>query len=84
MASFEVTLLDGAVEWIHEADAYQQEGQMTTIFRTSAGRATVDSWSVRVASFRTSDIRSVRRVEAPATAEAGSRAAQAALAHLPR
>ena len=36
---------------------------MTTFFRTSSDRQVVDCWSVRLASFRTSEIVAVRRVE---------------------
>ncbi len=61
MASYEVTLRDRSVERIDDADAYQQEGPMTTFFRTASGRQVVDSWSVRLASFRTTEIMAVRR-----------------------
>ena len=50
------------IELIEGADAYQQEGPLTTFFRTSPGRSLVDSWSTRLASFRTADIRSVKLV----------------------
>lgn len=63
MAQFEVTLRDRSVEWVGDADAYQQEGPMTTFFRTE-GRVTVDSWSTRVASVRTADVLLIRRAEA--------------------
>jgi hypothetical protein len=63
---FDVTLRDGSVEHVTDADAYQQEGTMTTFFRTE-GRRTVDCWSVRMASFRTDQILAVRR-HADATA----------------
>ena len=62
MAHFEVTLRDRTVESVGDADAYQQEGPMTTFFRTE-GRATVDSWSTRVASVRTADVLLIRRDE---------------------
>ena len=71
MASFEVTLRDRIVEWVHDADAYQQEGQLTTFFRSGRGRAALDSWSTRVASFRTSEVLIVHRVEAPDAAAPG-------------
>lgn len=61
MAVFAVTLSDRTVEHIDGADAYQQEGQMTTFFATR--REVIDSWSTRLASFRTSEILSVRRLE---------------------
>lgn len=63
MACFEVTLRDRTVETVGEADAYQQEGPMTTFFLTGDGRSTVDSWSTRVASVRTADVLLIRRSE---------------------
>ncbi len=61
MTSYEVTLTDRTVERIDGADAYAQEGQMTTFFRRDGGRAVVDSWATRIASFRTSEILIIRR-----------------------
>jgi len=61
-AMFEVTLRDRTRELIDGADAYRQEGQMTTFFRHGEGRQVVDCWSTRVASFRTSEILIVRRL----------------------
>lgn len=66
MACFEVTLRDRTVESVGDADAYQQEGPMTTFFRTD-GRSTVDSWSTRVASVRTADVLLIRRAAGPAS-----------------
>jgi hypothetical protein len=65
MARYEVTLKDRTVEVIDEADAYQQEGPMTTFFATGPGRQVVDCWSDRLASFRTSEIMIIRRVDGP-------------------
>lgn len=70
MPYFELTLHDGTVEAVREANAYQQEGPMTTFFRCGNGRDVIDAWSTRVASFRTSDLRAVRRIEAAATPHA--------------
>ncbi len=65
--SFEVLLLDESAELIDGADTYRQEGPLTTFFHTAPGRAVVDAWSERIASFRTTEIRRIRRVdEAPA------------------
>lgn len=64
MPTFEVVLRDGGSELLEGADAYQQEGPMTTFFRCGPGRETIDSWSTRVASFRTADVVVVRRREA--------------------
>ena len=52
----------GHREVIDGADAYQQEGPLTTFFRTAPGRAVIDCWSTRLASFRTADIRVIRYV----------------------
>ncbi|HEX4820748.1 MAG TPA: hypothetical protein VFV00_11130 [Acidimicrobiales bacterium] len=60
---FEVTLRDRTRELIEGADAYGQEGQMTTFFRHGEGREVVDCWSTRIASFRTSEVLIIRRVE---------------------
>ena len=65
MPAYEITLKDQAHECIDGADAYAQEGQLTTFFRTASPRQVVDCWSVRLASFRTSEILAVRRVEGP-------------------
>jgi hypothetical protein len=63
MARFEVTLRDRTTEEVGDADAYQQEGPMTTFFRTGDG-GRVDSWSTRVASVRTADVLLIRRASA--------------------
>jgi hypothetical protein len=62
MPQFEVSLRERS-ELIEGADAYQQEGPMTTFFRCGPGRDAIDAWSVRVASFRTADIVAIRRHE---------------------
>jgi len=61
---YEVTTADGTTEVIAGADTYQQEGPLTTFFRTEPGRRVIDCWSVRLASFRTSEVVRIRRVEA--------------------
>ncbi|MCP3853776.1 MAG: hypothetical protein GY745_23480 [Actinomycetia bacterium] len=63
MPTFEITLVDRSTELIGGADAYQQEGQLTTFFRTGSSRDVVDSWSTRIASYRTSEILAIRRLE---------------------
>ena len=62
--TFELTFIDGRAEIIAGADTYEQEGPMTTFFH-SEGRRYVDSWSSRVASFRTIDVARVRRLDVP-------------------
>ena len=63
MVAYEITLRDQRVERIDGADAYAQEGQLTTFFRTDPDRRVVDCWSVRLASFRTTEVMAVRRLE---------------------
>jgi len=63
MSDFQITLKDRSLERIEGADAYQQEGQMTTFFQTGSGRNTVDTWSTRIASFRTSEVVIIRRLD---------------------
>ncbi len=63
MSTYEVTLKDRTVEVVEGADAYQQEGQMTTFFAVDGGRRVVDCWSMRLASFRTSEVVIIRRIE---------------------
>jgi hypothetical protein len=64
MPTFELTLRDRSVVTVDGADAYQPEGSMTTFFRRGNGREVIDSWSTRIASFRTADLLAVRRREA--------------------
>ena len=63
MSSYQVMLKDRSVERIEGADAYQQEGQMTTFFCTGSGRNVVDTWSTRIARFRTSEVVVIRRLD---------------------
>ena len=74
MPTFEVILRDGTVEIVDGADAYQQEGPMTTFFRRGDGRDVIDSWGTRMASFRTADLLVVRRHDAVAASRPPSRA----------
>lgn len=62
MSSYQITMKDRTMERIEGADAYQQEGQMTTFFQTGSGSSVVDTWSTRIASFRTSEVVVIRRL----------------------
>ena len=64
MPAYDITLDDHSIQRIDHADAYQQEGPLTTFFSTRDGRGVVDSWSTRLASFRTASIVAIR-IEAP-------------------
>ena len=61
MALYAVTLLDETIDVVEGADAYQQEGPLTTFFAFTGGREVIDSWSRRLASYRTADIAAIRR-----------------------
>ncbi|MEZ5376738.1 MAG: hypothetical protein R2733_09535 [Acidimicrobiales bacterium] len=63
-----VELASGGEITVVGANAYQPEGPMTTFFATGSSRGTIDSWSTRVASYRTNDIVSIQRREVPADA----------------
>jgi hypothetical protein len=58
--AFEVTLIDESTELVDGADSYQQEGPLTTFYGGDRPRA-MDSWSVKVASYRTDRIARIRR-----------------------
>lgn len=64
MGNFTIALSDGTTEQL-TCDAYQQEGSLTTFFSADSGRQVIDSWSVRLASYRTNDIVSIRRDGSP-------------------
>jgi len=66
---------DRTVERVEGADAYQQEGPMTTFFATGPQRRVVDCWSTRLASFRTADILIIRRRDETAAPVAELRSA---------
>ncbi len=65
MALFAVTLTDQTTDIVEGADAYQQEGPLTTFFAFDGSRHVIDSWSVRLASYRTTDIAAIRRSAEP-------------------
>ena len=62
--SFVVRFEDETTTLVHGADAYEQEGPLTTFFDRNGGGRLKSAFTVRVASFRTSRITEVRRVEA--------------------
>lgn len=58
---FEVTLTDDTTERVDGADSYTQEGPLTTFFGNERPRP-LDSWSIKIASFRTERIAKIRRL----------------------
>ena len=67
---FIVRFEDDTTTVVHGADVYEQEGPLTTFFDRNGGGRLASAWTVRVASFRTSRILEVRRLEAEAAAPA--------------
>jgi hypothetical protein len=61
--SFEITLTDDSVERVDGADSYTLEGPLTTFFGNDRPRP-FDSWSVKIASYRTERIARIRRLNA--------------------
>jgi hypothetical protein len=45
---------------VEGADAYAQEGTFATFFQGQDGRAILDSWAKRLASYRSADITRIR------------------------
>jgi hypothetical protein len=65
---FEVRFEDETTTQVLDADAYEQEGPLTTFFDRNGGGGLTSALALRVASFRTSRIVEIRRVpyaEAP-------------------
>ena len=58
--AYEVTLIDDTTEWVDGADSYQLEGPLTTFYGSDRPRP-LDSWSTKVASYRTDRIARIRR-----------------------
>jgi hypothetical protein len=61
---FEVRFVDEQTTQVTGADAYEQEGPLTTFFVRNGGAGRLASaFSVRVASFRTDRVVEIRRYE---------------------
>jgi len=58
---FDVCFEDDSTTQVLDADAYEQEGPLTTFFDRNGGGRLSSSFAVRVASFRTNKIVEVRR-----------------------
>jgi len=65
MANFEITMTDQTVQRVEAAEAYEQEGPMTTFFTSEGNRGRLDSWATRLASFRSADVFMIRRCVDP-------------------
>lgn len=63
--TFQITLTDQNTETIANADGYELEGPLTTFFMSDGHTQRLSSWSTRLASYRTDQITSIRRVDQP-------------------
>ena len=64
---FEIHFEDDTTTQVLDADAYEQEGPLTTFFDRNGGGGLASAFALRVASFRTSRIVEVRReLQSPA------------------
>ena len=61
--SFLVRFEDDTTTVVHNADAYEQEGPLTTFFDRNGGGRLASAFTMRLASFRTSRIIEVRRID---------------------
>lgn len=61
--AFEITLTNDTVESVDGADSYAMEGPLTTFYGADRPRP-LDSWTVKVASYRTERISRIRRLDA--------------------
>ncbi len=59
--AFEITLTDETTEQVDGADSYTLEGPLTTFYGNDRPRP-LDSWSIKVASYRTERITRIRRL----------------------
>ena len=60
---FAVTFDDDTTTVVQGADAYEQEGPLTTFFDRNGGGRLASAFTDRVASFRTSRIAEIRRLD---------------------
>ena len=61
---FAVTFDDDTTTVVQGADAYEQEGPLTTFFDRNGGGRLASAFTDRVASFRTNRIIEIRRLDA--------------------
>ncbi|MBP9114928.1 MAG: hypothetical protein KBF89_01115 [Acidimicrobiia bacterium] len=61
--TFQITLTDNKYETIDLADGYELEGPLTTFFASDGHTMRLSSWSTRLASFKTSEIICIRKID---------------------
>ena len=72
MSTFEILLAGDDDSHVVTADAYAQEGPLTTFFCCESTHVRLDSWAERLASFRSAEIRAIRRLDERVTVEPAS------------
>jgi hypothetical protein len=84
--SFVIRFDDDTTTVVDDADAYEQEGPLTTFFDRNGGGRLASAFTLRVASFRTSRILEVRAVAALAQSvtSASSTTTSQRCAHMPQ
>ncbi len=82
--SFTVLFDDDSTTTVNDADAYEQEGPLTTFFDRNGGGRLSSAFTVRVASFRTSRIVEVRRADQSSMRSASSTTTSHRCAHVPQ
>jgi hypothetical protein len=81
--SFLVRFEDDTTTVVDDADAYEQEGPLTTFFDRNGGGRLASSFTLRVASFRTNSIVEVRRTQS-SSRSASSTTTSHRCAHAPQ
>jgi hypothetical protein len=71
---FAVTFDDDTTTVVQGADAYEQEGPLTTFFDRNGGGRLASAFTDRVASFRTNRIIEIRRLDVQLDTVASERA----------
>jgi hypothetical protein len=79
--TFLVVFDDETTTVVDDADAYEQEGPLTTFFDRNGGGRLSSAFTVRVASFRTSRILEVRRAQSSSVTSASSTTTSQRCAH---
>ncbi len=81
--SFLILFDDESTTVVDDADAYEQEGPLTTFFDRNGGGRLSSAFTVRVASFRTSRILEVRASQSSVMSASSTTTSQRC-AHMPQ
>jgi hypothetical protein len=81
--AFVVVFEDDTTTRVDGADAYEQEGPLTTFFDRNGGGRLASAFTVRLASFRTSRIVEVRLADDQSSTSSSSTTTSQRCAHVP-